>query len=366
MAGVAPTRATAGTLQAAPWINPRRPIDEVVSVFNVSLPCVTDLSPSTAGTAPGHEFDPTVSASSARHHPAVSDAPWPACHVVLFGGSAALGAMGRERAGTIGTMPRRLRIVALGTALDLLFARPAPETFINSVAGAWSRCIDGGGRSNGIYRTQDRAALAVAAPADDSDEALRAALQRLSQDVTRHLIAAQTGRLLMFHAGAVCHPESGASVVFVAPSGTGKTTLSRLLGHTHGYLTDETVGIDPATGRIHPYPKPLSIARGHRWRKDETSPDVLGLLPAHLSPRVSRIVLLSRDSGSVVSPRAEELATLDAVAALVPETSALNRLPQSLHAVAELLDRAGPLVRLTYGEAVDLAPIVSGFLEDAA
>lgn len=41
------------------------------------------------------------------------------------------------------------------------------------------------------------------------------------------LISTQTGRLLMFHAGAVAHPVIGRSLVFIAEGGTGKTTLAR-------------------------------------------------------------------------------------------------------------------------------------------
>lgn len=264
-------------------------------------------------------------------------------------------------------MPNPLRIAALATVTDLTVARTAPRAFMDAVVDAWSRCLDDAA-CLGAPAFRAAEPLVVAGPADDSDEEIRWALQRLSQDVTRHLIAAQTGRLLMFHAGAVSHPGTGGSVVFVAPSGTGKTTLARLLGRTHGYLTDETVGIDPATGRIHPYPKPLSIAPApdDRWRKVETSPDTLGLLPAHPAPTVARVVLLAREHDPGVPAHAEELRTLDAVAALIPETSALNRLPRPLHTVADLLERTGPLVRLTYREASDLVPLVTALLADAA
>lgn len=250
-------------------------------------------------------------------------------------------------------MPSLLRIAALDTVVGLAFSAKAPRAYVDAATTAWSRClVDGAGDD------QETTRLNVIPPADDADESIRAALQRLSQDVTHHLIAAQTGRLLMFHAGAASHPGTGASVVFVAPSGTGKTTLARHLGRTHGYLTDETAGIDPNTGLLHPYPKPLSVASGDRWRKVETSPDALGLLPAPPYAAVSRLVLLRR-AQEATSPRMEELPLLDAVAALIPETSALNRLPRPLQTVADLLARTGPLLRLTYREAADLVPIVA-------
>ena len=35
-------------------------------------------------------------------------------------------------------------------------------------------------------------------------------------------LAARAGQLLMFHAGAVAHPETGRALVFVAPGGTAR------------------------------------------------------------------------------------------------------------------------------------------------
>lgn len=261
-------------------------------------------------------------------------------------------------------VPTQLTITALNTVFDLTFHGQTPRSFVDAVTHAWSRCLTAGEASIAVAAAQPAEPLVVTTPTDDSPEATRAALQRLSQEVTRHLIAAQTGRLLMFHAGAVSHPHTGHSIAYVASSGTGKTTLSRLLGLTHGYLTDETVGIDPATGRIHPYPKPLSIAPGQHRRKVETSPDELGLLPAHPTPKLARLVVLNRSATHPREPLAEALPLLDAVSALVPQTSALNRLPRPLRTVADLLHATGPLLHITYREARDLGPTLAALLEE--
>jgi hypothetical protein len=174
-----------------------------------------------------------------------------------------------------------------------------------------------------------------------------------TQRVTRALIAAQAGRLLMVHAGAVSHPVTGASLVYVAPGGTGKTTLSRRLGQSFGYLTDETVGMD-ADGRILPYPKPLSVRRESQpGVKDELSPDALGLLAAPPTPVASRVVLLARDADATTA-EVEEVPFMDAVFALTEQSSSLSALPRPLHRMAELVDRAGPVLRLRYAEAADL------------
>lgn len=120
--------------------------------------------------------------------------------------------------------PAELRIAAVGAVINPTVAGYAAACFVNVVAHAWSRCLADGAASGAVGTARAEKPLAVAVPADDIDEAIRATLQSLSQDVTRHRIAAQTGRLLMFHAGTVSHPAMGASVMFVAPTGTVKTT----------------------------------------------------------------------------------------------------------------------------------------------
>ena len=89
---------------------------------------------------------------------------------------------------------------------------------------------------------------------------LASALSGITQQVTRAAIEARAGQLLMFHAGALCDLDTGATIAFVAPGGTGKTTLVRTLGPGRGYVTDETVGVRARRG-IEPYCKPLSVRR---------------------------------------------------------------------------------------------------------
>ncbi len=230
---------------------------------------------------------------------------------------------------------------------------------MDAATRAWSRCIVGGVGS----RTAEP--LEVHAPAQASDTQLMLALQLLTQEVTRRLISAQIGRLLMMHAGAVSHPVTGESLVFVAPGGTGKTTLTHVLGRHYGYLTDETVGID-GTGRIHPYPKPLSLRVPGAAVKNEAAPDDLGLLPVHPKPTVKRVIVLRRPIGHVSGPIVEELSTLDAVEAILPETSSLARLPRPLRTLADLTERCGPILRCSYAEADDLVALTAALIGEAS
>ncbi|KGN41378.1 hypothetical protein N801_07460 [Knoellia aerolata DSM 18566] len=220
---------------------------------------------------------------------------------------------------------------------------------------AWSRCL-----TPHDPTAEQHEGEPVDVSLDDPGR-LAATMQSTTQDVTRALIGARAGQLLMFHAGAVSDPLTGATLVLVARGGTGKTTLTRLLGERLGYVTDETVGID-ANGAIHPYPKPLSVRRPDEPRvKDELSPDTLALAPAPTSPRVSRLVLLERKPGHRTA-RVEELAFMDAVFALAEQSSSLHALPKPLTRLADLIDDVGPVIRLHYGEAADATSDALGLL----
>lgn len=211
---------------------------------------------------------------------------------------------------------------------------------------AWSRCLV----------TPDRPPV-EAAPMEvrlDDVAELPRRMMLTTQDVTRSLIGARAGELLMFHAGAVSHPRTGRSVVYVAAGGTGKTTLSLLLGRRLGYLTDETVGID-SSGVIHPYPKPLSVRRtGEAGLKQELSPDDLGLVGAPPAPRLGRVVLLHRQE-STSRATLVGLDFMDALFRLAEQSSSLASLPRPLHVLADVIDGAGPVLELRYGDASQVA-----------
>lgn len=244
-------------------------------------------------------------------------------------------------------MSHMLRLFGLGANVDVVCDGPNAEVLTELMSSAWSRCLVD--------------APVVGAPTaepvdvvgDEDVEALAPLLMGTTQRITRALIAAQAGHLLMLHAGAVCDPATGNSLIFVAPGGTGKTTLSKRLGTRCGYLTDETVGV-AADGLILPYPKPLSVRRDDDpGVKDEVSPDTLGLLPAAARPRAHRIIVLERRAG-LTSPLVEELATMAAILELAPQSSALPRLATPLHHLAGVIDSHGPVLRFVYDESAQV------------
>ncbi|MDN5997426.1 hypothetical protein [Acidipropionibacterium jensenii] len=196
-----------------------------------------------------------------------------------------------------------------------------------------------------------------------SSESIDDLMPTATQTITGRFIAEQTGRILMFHAGAVAHPTTNRAVVYVAAGGTGKTTLTRLLGARYRYLTDETAGVD-ADHRVLPYPKPLSIRVPNRRYKKEASPDDLGLLPADGPAPVARILLLDRSDSYPVTPQVETTDLFDAVMTVVPQTSALSRLDRGLHKLAALIQATEGVLTVHYREADSLQPLIAELIGD--
>jgi hypothetical protein len=200
---------------------------------------------------------------------------------------------------------------------------------------------------------------------DATSENVDALMTATTQAITHALIGTQAGRLLMFHAGAVAHPTTNRTVIYVAAGGTGKTTLSRFLGTRYRYLTDETVAVD-AEHRALPYPKPLSIREPGKPYKTETPPHELDLLPPAGPAPVARILLLNRSDSNPDQPEIEPMDLFDAVMALVPQTSALSKMDAGLHQLADLIDATGPILKAQYREAESLLPAIAGLIGEPA
>lgn len=249
-------------------------------------------------------------------------------------------------------------IHALGTTVRVELGEEIdPEEF----AQAWSRCL-----TTGSGETADATADNARHNARD-DETPTVSGQRsmtaLTQSVTRALIERRAGELLMLHAGAVCHPQTGRSVAYIAPGGTGKTTLTRLLGRDYGYLTDETVGIEPGTWRIRSYEKPLSLrTTDGGYPKTERGPDGLGLQRAHPGPTLTSLMVIRRSDDNASTASFTQPDFLDIIPQLVPETSSLVRLHRPLHLLADLAEAVGGIWLVEYAEAEQVRDWVSDWL----
>lgn len=196
----------------------------------------------------------------------------------------------------------------------------------------------------------------MAAPTDDS-----------AHEVTCAVIEAGRGRRLMFHAAGLADPDTGRSIGLIAPSGTGKTTAVATLGRRFGYLTDETVIVDPSTLTVTAFPKPLSVL-GASGRRPKTlhSPDALGLLPAPDEPRLHALLVLDRDPHHAGPPRLDTLPLDEALRAILPQTSSVSALDRGLVQLCEVVTRLGGIHRLRYAEAESTGELISTLLAQEA
>jgi hypothetical protein len=114
--------------------------------------------------------------------------------------------------------------------------------------------VDAGARVRNRYAVYFDGQPVVRTPSEPQ------ALEYVLWQLNRAAVAA-SGRSLLLHAGAVA--VDGGAVLFPAPMDSGKSTLvAGLVARGLSYLSDEIAAIDPTTGLVEPYPRPLSIDRG--------------------------------------------------------------------------------------------------------
>lgn len=112
-------------------------------------------------------------------------------------------------------------------------------------------------------------------------------------------------RHLLLHASAVS--RNGRAVIMTGVSGAGKSTLSALLGERGWrFLGDEFVLLDPDTGMIAPFPRPVSLkntaiaAMQHEVDDEARFGPVMHDTPKgtirHLRPRTEAVELMGRET----------------------------------------------------------------------
>ena len=261
-----------------------------------------------------------------------------------------------------------VHVNAFGVAVDIRCTGDGGRALARRLREAWSRALrdaDGPQADSPIVveaivaddPTEVRVARARGAIGGDTTGDV---MHSLAGAVTVRAIDQRAGEVIMLHAAGLALPD-GRVVAFVAPSGTGKTTLSRTLGKVYGYVSDETVTID-LDGTVTPYPKPLSVIRsGHRLKR-QLSPDAEGLLVAPEGLRLARIVLLNREPDAA-APFVEDVPLLAGIAELSAQVSYLPRLAEPLRSLARVIDATGGLARVTYAEAADLVGLVPEFAD---
>jgi hypothetical protein len=147
----------------------------------------------------------------------------------------------------------------------------------------------------------------------------------------RAQVALMAPEHIFVHAGVVAH--NGGAIVLPGFSFAGKTTLVRALVQAGAdYLSDEFAVFDRA-GRVHPYPKPLSIRRPDGGgATTETPAAMLGARTELLPVPLRLIAVTAYRPGAVLDP--EPLAPGAALLALLGHTiPARTRPAQSMAAL---------------------------------
>ena len=234
-------------------------------------------------------------------------------------------------------------VSAFGVVVPILVSSPALR---EAVMDAWRDALVEGPPST--------------EPVEVNEPDVALALHHLSPAVTGRAIDARAGQLVMLHAAALADPDTGRTAVLVAASGTGKTTASRTLGRRFVYLSDETAAIDPH-GVVLPYRKPLSIIESGPL-KTQVAPSSLGLRTTDRECRLAAVLVLDRDVDHQGAPLLSSMQTVDAIAAIAPQSSYLPSTPRPLHRLAELIHRVGGAHLVTYAEAADLEDVLAQLL----
>ena len=258
-----------------------------------------------------------------------------------------------------------LNLDVLGVNFTVIWGGGVTEAQREGMARAWNRCL--GNARRVTFASEYRASVlsftaslhfdstlpscGVTHLSSDTFEGLAEAV---TSEITVAAILERAGELTMLHACGVADPD-GAVIALVAKSGTGKTTASSQLARTFGYITDETVAIR-ADGTVVPYPKPLSVKQATPGAaKLQVGPDELGLKVAPANPRIRAIALLDRVAGAEYQlPVIEPVPLVEAVLALIPDTSSQAAVAQPLQSLCRLIDSVGGVFRVSYSEAADL------------
>jgi hypothetical protein len=165
-------------------------------------------------------------------------------------------------------------------------------------------------------------------------------------------IAARAPDRVFVHAGVVAVDDR--VIVIPGASFSGKTTLvGALIRGGASYFSDEFAVLDP-DGRVHPYPKPLSIRNGEeRHATTETSAGELGAHTATESARIGVIALTTYKPDASWQPQTGTGAA--AALALFSHAVVAREQPQRVMSVVSKAVAGARLLESDRGEAAATA-----------
>ena len=186
-------------------------------------------------------------------------------------------------------------------------------------------------------------------------------LEALERDLQLH-VAERAHRRVFVHAGVV--GWRGRAIVIPGRTMSGKTTLVRALVRAGAtYYSDEYAVLDEK-GRVHPYPKPMSVRENGGGRAKKIIPETLGGTTGVRPLPVGLVVATSYREGARWRPRA--LSPGRAVMELLAHTVSARRDPERAFATLRLATDEAMVIKGARGEADEIAEVLLGRLSEQA
>ena len=180
----------------------------------------------------------------------------------------------------------------------------------------------------------------------DTDQVLEALERDLQLYVAEH-----AGRRVFVHAGVV--GWRGRAIVIPGRTMSGKTTLVKALVEAGAtYYSDEYAVLDER-GRVHPFPKPLSIRGNGRGSPKEILPEALGGTTGVKPLPVGLVVATSYREAARWRPR--QLLPGRAVMALLAHTVSVRRKPERALTTLRQVVADALVIKGVRGEAGEVA-----------
>lgn len=190
---------------------------------------------------------------------------------------------------------------------------------------------------------------------------LEETLELLASDMQFYVAEASPTRVFT-HAGVV--GWRGRAIVFPGKTFTGKTTLvAALVKAGATYYSDEYAVFDPQ-GRVHPYPRPLSIRDQKGGHFGSYTAEELGGSVGSKPLPVGLVVVSEYRPGARWRPRA--LSPGQATLALLANTVSARVRPKIALATLRRSVRRVPILMGARGEVEDMVQTVLSLLDEAA
>lgn len=171
-------------------------------------------------------------------------------------------------------------------------------------------------------------------------------LELLESDLQLY-VAERSRRKLFVHAGVV--GWRGRAIVIPGRSFSGKTTLVAALVRAGAtYYSDEYAVFD-GQGRVHPFPKPLSIRGAPNSRQRKNSPEIFGGAPGAKPLPVGLVTVTKYRSGAQWKPR--RLSPGEGVLSLFANTVPARRRPKAALAILHRVASGAVILKGSRSEA---------------